>query len=133
MTEEKRVLIVDDEEALTETLSDILEAEGYTPDVATTGEEEFEKVKDRPYPVVLMDIRMPGMNGVEALREIRRVRPVAKVLMITAYSGSGVLEEALEAGARDFRYKPLDIDRLFDFLDEAFDEGAAEGRRKRWA
>lgn len=115
----KRILIVDDDAATCETLADLFESEGYAAFVAFTGREAIEKAGELPFEVVLLDVRMPGMDGVEVLREMRRIFPATKVLMITAHAESGLLEEALELGACGFRTKPLDLRKLLLAVEEA--------------
>ena len=118
MTERQAsVLIVDDEPGMTETMSAILEHLGYDVEVADNGFEAIERVKTRPFDVVLMDIRMPGINGVETCKEIKSLRPDTAVMMMTAYSVEELVAEALERGAHGIMHKPLDIRRALEFIE----------------
>ncbi len=115
----KRILIVDDDVATCETLSDLFEVEGYSTQVAYTGREAVEIVERHRFDAVLLDVRMPGMDGVEVLRRMSRVFPPIKVLMITAHSESGLLQEVNDLGAAGFHSKPLDMRKLIIAVDDA--------------
>ncbi|MBI2876528.1 MAG: response regulator [Candidatus Tectomicrobia bacterium] len=112
------VLVVDDDPGLTETLSDILEEEGYEVEVAHNGFEAIEKASSHLFDCILMDIRMPGMNGVEAFKEIKRISPETPVVMMTAYSLYNLIEEARQEGALAVLPKPLDINKILGSLEE---------------
>ncbi len=103
------LLVVDDEEGMRDTLSDILEELDFGVDVACDGHEAVAKVKTQDYSLVLMDIRMPVMSGVAALKQIKACRPALPVIMMTAYADSVAVEEANREGAEVILYKPLDI------------------------
>lgn len=79
------ILIVDDDIGMAETLSDILEDSGYDVEVADDGVEAVERVQARTFDVVLMDIKMPGINGVKTYKKIKSIRPEVAVMMMTAY------------------------------------------------
>ncbi|MBI1987396.1 MAG: response regulator [Nitrospinae bacterium] len=112
------VLVVDDDIHLTETLSDILEGEGYEVEVAHDGFEAVEKARVRFFDCILMDIRMPGMNGVEAFKEIKRISPETPVVMMTAYSLYNLIEEAKQEGVLAVLPKPLDLRKILSSLEE---------------
>jgi len=111
------VLIVDDEPGMTETMSAIFSHLCYDVEVAGNGFEAIERVKTRPFDVVFMDIRMPGINGVETYKEIKKLRPDTAVMMMTAYSVEELVAEALEQGAHGIMHKPLDIPRALEFIE----------------
>ena len=115
-TEPQRLLLVDDEQGMRDTLADILEEIGLQIDQAADGLEAVGKVSTRSYDLVLMDIRMPVMNGVEALRRIKMLRPGLPVVMMTAYTAAAEVEEARRQGAEAVLYKPLDIPQLLNLL-----------------
>lgn len=112
------ILIVDDEPNMRLTLGDILEEDGYEVDAAETGERAIEMCRERTYDVVLMDVRMPGVSGVEAFREIRREQVGARVILMTAYSTDELKHIALEEGAIAFLPKPLDIESVLKLISE---------------
>ncbi len=109
------LLLVDDEQDLVRGLSRILRSWGYRVDVAHSGEEAIKKSKLRQPDGLLMDIRMPGMNGVEAYRQIRQQCPDVFVVFMTAYSE--LAEEARREGAAEILAKPLDVANLCPLLE----------------
>jgi len=118
MKEKAHVLIVDDDPGMRETLADILGNMGYGVDTAGDGYEAIEMIRKRTYGVALMDIRMPGINGVGTLKEVKRTSPSTRVIMMTAYSGEQDVQEALNEGACCVFYKPLDIDRVVSYIEK---------------
>jgi len=119
MNEKGSVLIVDDNENLCKTLTFILNRKGYTTTTAHDGPDAIKQTEKTPFDLTLMDIRMPLMNGVEAYKKIKRLRPKAAVVMMTAYSVEELVQEALEEGAFGIIYKPLDIDKVISLIEEA--------------
>lgn len=117
MVKKIKVLIVDDDEALTETLADIMDTEGHKTFRAARGEEAIEMVKKDFFDVVLMDVKMPGMNGVEAFKRIKIISPKSVVIIMTGYSLTDLIEEALKEGVHSVIYKPIDIDNLLKTID----------------
>ena len=107
-----KVLVVDDEPEAVELLVEFLSAKGYEVLTATNGEEAVRRVKeDRPH-LVLLDVRMPKMDGMEALRRIREIDPEMGVIMVTGVNEEDVGRKALEQGAFDYIVKPLDLKYL---------------------
>jgi DNA-binding NtrC family response regulator len=84
MTDSRKLLIVDDDYDMAESIADLVEIRGYEADLASSGAEAIAKFQERDYDVAFMDVRMPGMNGVECLLEILKLKPDAKVVMMTA-------------------------------------------------
>lgn len=113
-----RVLVVDDEEDIVAALGDILNEFGYAVETATSGPEALERVRERPPDCILMDIRMPGMNGVDAFREIKRLCPECFVIFMTAYSTSHLVDDALAEGAIEVLTKPLEPERVLTLIDD---------------
>lgn len=116
MEKKTSILIVDDDSGMTETLSDILEDMGYDVAVSGDGYQAIEMIKKQEFDFALMDIKMPGINGVETFKEIHRISPETKVIMMTAYSVEELVREALEGGAFKIIYKPLDIKKIVDII-----------------
>ena len=121
MTEKGRILVADDEESHRIMLRAVLQEEGYEVAGAADGPEAIRVVEQEPFDLVLLDIRMPGMDGVEALTEIRKISPYIPVLMMTAYASVKTAVEALKAGAFDYLIKPLDIDELKILIEKALE------------
>src|SRR4051812_7201162 len=116
------ILIIDDEKAIRKTLSEILSYEGYKIDEAGDGEEGLKKFKEKAYDVVLCDIKMPKLDGMEFLDKAREANPDVPVIMI---SGHGTIETAVEAvkkGAYDYISKPPDLNRLLITIRNAMDK-----------
>ena len=105
------LLVVDDDEANRDMLSRRLERKGFSVTVAEDGSRAIELVRQRPFDLVLLDVLMPGLSGLEVLRELRQSHPATElpVIMATALSESGDVVEALRLGANDYVSKPLDF------------------------
>jgi len=116
MEEKTSILIVDDDLGMGETLSDILGEKGYKVDVVNEGLTALEMISKYAYNVALIDIKMPGINGVETYKKIKSMRPMMKVIMMTAYSLEDLVKEALKEGAYGIIYKPLNIEELLNFI-----------------
>ncbi|MGH7408295.1 MAG: response regulator [Candidatus Methylomirabilales bacterium] len=111
-----KVLVVDDTPEAVELLVEFLSSKGYEVLTATSGEEALRRVKeDRPH-LVLLDIHMPKMDGMEVLRRIREIDPEMGVIMATAVNEEDVGRKALEMGAFDYIVKPLDLKYLENSL-----------------
>src|SRR5690349_21917579 len=116
------ILIIDDEKAIRKTLSEILSYEGYKIEEAGDGEEGLRKFREKVYDVVLCDIKMPKLDGIEFLDKVHEVNPDVPVIMI---SGHGTIETAVEAvkkGAYDYISKPPDLNRLLIAIRNAMDK-----------
>lgn len=120
MAEKISVLMVDDEAKFRETTSKILRKRGFDATMAGSGEEALELLKDRSRDVVVLDIRMPGMDGHEALARIKKIRPEAQVIMLTGHGDVDSAKESLEKGAYDYLNKPCDIDLLTSKINHAY-------------
>lgn len=116
MTKKVRILLVDDDPGMCETLSDILEDKGYDVVTANDGMQAVESTKRNEFDLVLMDIRMPGMNGVEACKIMRSERPTLRVVLMTAYAVEDLVQEALKDDAVGIFFKPLDIEKVINLL-----------------
>ena len=113
------ILVVDDDPLQVETLSEIIRMFGWEVEGATSGEEAVALAAARRPDVVLMDIKMQGMNGVAAMRAIKSRQPDVTVMLMTGYSSAELIDEALEAGAARVWSKPLDIQSLLASLETA--------------
>ncbi|MDY6878798.1 MAG: response regulator [Desulfatiglans sp.] len=120
MSENINVLMVDDEEQFRATTSRLLTRRGYHTTIAGTGEEAIEILKQKPHDVVVLDIKMPGMDGHEALSEIKRINPDTKVIMLTGHGTPDSARESLIREAFDYLNKPCDIDVLCLKINEAY-------------
>jgi len=107
-----KILIVDDEPIMRKSLAGWLERDGYTIATASSGEEALEKFKSAHYDILLVDIKMEGISGLEVLRHVKDSDPDAAVVMITAYGSIATAIEAMKNGAQDYLLKPFDPDEL---------------------
>ncbi len=110
------IFIVDDDMDFAESLADIFELEGHNCEMAYDGETAIEKFREREYDLTFMDIKMSGKNGVESFMEIRKIRPQAKIIMMTGYSVEDLLTQAVENGAWGVLHKPLDMDEILGMV-----------------
>ena len=115
----RRILIVDDEENFRHILSVILKKEKYEVDTAANGEEALQKVSSSPYDQVLCDIRMPGMDGLDFLKEVQKKDSEANVIMMSAYGTLDTAIEAMKRGAYDYISKPFKPDEIILTLKKA--------------
>jgi len=116
------ILVIDDERAIRNTLKEVLEYEKHEVDLAEDGPVGLEMVKDKNYDIVLCDIKMPGMDGMEVLDHIMNSLIDAQVIMITGHGTVDNAVEAIKKGAYDFIEKPLDLNRLMITLRNAMDK-----------
>ena len=121
MTEEikSKVLLVDDEEQFLETLTQRLEIRGLKVEAVTGGDEALNMVSDKKIDAVILDLAMPGLDGIETLRLLKEKRPDLQIIMLTgkATVKSGI--EAMKLGAVDFLEKPVDLNLLLEKIGEA--------------
>ena len=116
----KRILIVDDEKNIRTTISAYLLSLGYELELAVNGQEALDKLKESKYDLILLDIKMHIMNGIQVLKEMRRLEDKTNVIMMTAY---GTIENAVESmklGAIDFLSKPFTLEDLKTEIDSVF-------------
>jgi CheY-like chemotaxis protein len=116
MVGERKVLIVDDDIGMAETLADILEAKQYRVAAVNSGNSAVAAATADAYDTVLMDIQMPGMNGVEALQAIRQVSPDTQVILMTAFTRHELVEEAKQARAAAVLFKPLNVEQVLQLI-----------------
>jgi DNA-binding NtrC family response regulator len=118
-----RVLLIDDEEELVATMQERLELRGITAEAVTTGHQGLERIQQSPFDVVVVDLKMPGLGGIEVVEVIRKVQPQVKVLLITGHgSGHGELDELANRGYK-ILLKPFRIERLLAMICEVAGEG----------
>lgn len=128
-----RVLIVDDEEKFADYLCKRLVNHEYNVETASSGEEAIEKIQKANYDVVILDILMPGIDGIEALRTIKKLKPLVEVIMLTGHASveSGV--EGMKLGAYDYLMKPCETEELVAKIDKAYERKSEQEGRIREA
>jgi len=118
------ILVVDDDERICKVFAEFLSGEGHEPALASSAAEALESVRVSPPDLILMDIRMPGTNGLEALEMIRQIDPDVRVVIMTAYGTSQTSIEAMRLGAYDYLIKPLDLHKLKNVIHSALEAQA---------
>ena len=115
-----RVLLVDDEVVFTTNMSKILSRRGFEVRAVNDGESAVKAIEDEEYDVVILDLRMPGMDGMAALKVMKRKRPLLEVIILTGHGSveSGI--QGMNLGAFDYAMKPIQINELQEKIDEAF-------------
>jgi two-component system response regulator HydG len=124
MKPEFTILLTDDNKEFTQNLADILELKGYSVLTASDGFQALEIIKKTAVDLILMDIKMPLMNGVETYKKIKKIRPDTPVIMLTAFALEELIQESLQEGAFACLRKPLDFDELFATIEQAISKGS---------
>jgi len=117
----ERLLIVEDEDTLCESLQRVFIRDGYDVDIADSAESAFKLLEHRSYDLIITDIILPGISGIELLTKYRKTNPAQKVIVITAYASLTTAVEAIKGGACDFIIKPLMHDEMKKAVRKALD------------
>ena len=117
-----RVLLVDDEEKFLDVLSRRLGTHGIDADTAASGEEALTKTKGKNVDVIILDVMMPGIDGIETLKRIRQENPEVQIIMLSGQSNIEKAVNAMKEGAIDFLEKPVDIGQLMEKIEKAGQE-----------
>lgn len=126
----KKILVVDDQTGVRSLLGIIFQEVGYRVITASNGLEAIRRVEESHPPVVLMDVRMPGLDGFQAMLRMLKIDPNIKVILMTAYYDESLLRRALEEGAVDCLTKPFDVYGLRDRVDQLWASMVAEQSRE---
>ncbi len=124
------ILIIDDEKAIRKTLTEILSFEGYKVDEASDGEEGLKKFKEKTFDLVLCDIKMPKLDGIEFLQRAGEINPDVPVVMISGHGNIETAVEAVKKGAYDYISKPPDLNRLLITIRNAMDKSSLVSETK---
>ena len=114
-----KILLVDDDPEFAKSMAMMLELENHQIEISYDGESGVRKFSEGVFDVTFMDVRLPGMNGVESFFAIRKIKPDAKVIMMTAFSVEQLIEQAIDGGAFGVFNKPLDLDEVLRMLERA--------------
>jgi two-component system, NtrC family, nitrogen regulation response regulator NtrX len=117
-----RILVIDDERSIRNTLKDILEYEKYDVELAEDGHKALEVFRNGEFDIVLCDIKMPGMDGIEVLEQLNELNPDVPVIMISGHGNIDTAVESIKKGAYDYIEKPLDLNRLLITIRNAMDK-----------
>jgi DNA-binding NtrC family response regulator len=118
----QKVLLVDDEVEFVETLSERMQARGLNVDIATNGKDAIKLVGENYYDAIVLDLNMPGIDGIETLKKIRDKSPESQIILLTGYATIEKSVEAVKHGAVDFLEKPADLNKLMELIKEAGDK-----------
>ena len=120
--EKMKLMLVDDEERFLATTQKLLARKGYEVLTATSGTEALETLKRKMVHVVILDVKMPGMDGITTLKEIKNDFPMVEVIMLTGHATVETAVEGLQSGATDYLMKPTGIDELLEKANKAFEK-----------
>lgn len=113
------ILLVDDEEQFLKVLSQRLEGRGMKVETSESGEDAIKKVREKEFDAIILDLAMPGINGIETLKRIRSENPEMQIIMLTGHGSVEKGVEAIKAGAVDFLEKPADLNKIMEKISEA--------------
>jgi len=113
------ILVADDDADTCRNMADLFGDWGYAIETAQSGDTALVKARQQPYDVALLDLRMPGMDGLTLCRHFKRLQPPMVTMLVTAYGGSDLHEQARAAGARHLVLKPVDFPRLLALVEKA--------------
>ena len=116
MREPTTILVVDDNPSMAKALVDILNFKGFEAYAANSGAEAREILRDHPVDILLTDVKMPNMNGVELCRETRKIRPNITAILMTAYAADDLIHQGMTEGIETVLTKPVDIGFLLSYL-----------------
>jgi len=133
MTGKPKVLIVDDEERFRITLRKLLGVQGVEANTAGSAREALEELNNRPYDVVLLDVRMPEMSGIEALAEIKKTHRDLEVIILTGHASVDIAVEIMRLGGYEYLLKPCAMDELVAKIESAYERKVAREERRRKA
>jgi DNA-binding NtrC family response regulator len=120
--EKMKLMLVDDEERFLTTTKKLLERKGREVHTAISGAEALHILKQKNIHVVILDVKMPGMDGIETLKEIKRQFPLVEVIMLTGHATVESAIDGLKSGATDYLMKPTGIEELLEKAEEAFEK-----------
>jgi two-component system, NtrC family, C4-dicarboxylate transport response regulator DctD len=122
-----KILIVDDEEIVRYTLGEFLKMKGHSPDHEEDGMAGFRAIQNTAYDVAFVDIRMPGMGGIQLLRQALAIQPHLSIIVMSGHGDTETRQEALQAGAFSFLYKPFRLKDVIDVIESVSHTKAADG------
>ena len=126
-----RVLLVDDEEEFVEALAERLSIRDYDTTVSLRGEDAIEKLTKYNFDVVILDVRMPGMDGTDVLREMKRIKPLTEVIMLTGHATVESAIDGMKQGAYDYLLKPCETEELVAKINRAYEKKSEHEERIR--
>ena len=133
-TKKRKVLLVEDETVVRESIRDWLADDGYDVNVAENGEEALEKIKNEDFGVIVLDLKLPGIDGLQVFEEAKEIKPETKGVIITAYPSKETWEKAQRLGLLDYLGKPFKVEDLEKLISAALGEaeGGKIGKHHLW-
>lgn len=128
-----RILLVDDEEMFVEMLAERLEARGLEVTKSFDGDQALKLIRERDYDVVILDVLMPGKDGVDTLKEIKQLKPLTEVIMLTGHATVDTAIQGMKLGAYDYLLKPTETKDLFQKIQGAYKRKIEHEERIRQA
>lgn len=128
-----RIMIVDDEESFANSLAERLKLRDYDITVSYSGNDALEKIKKLNFDVIILDVAMPGINGIDSLREVKGITPLTEVIMLTGHATVETAIEGMKLGAIDYLIKPCEIEDLVEKINKAYDRKKEHEERIREA
>jgi DNA-binding response OmpR family regulator len=125
MNDSIKVLLVDDEEEFVTTLAERLEMRGFDPSIAISGDQALSMVQDKAFDLIVLDLMMPGIGGLEVMKQIKSADPEMPIILLTGQGSTKEGMEGMNQGAFDFLMKPLDIEELISQIHEALGKTSA--------
>lgn len=125
-----KILIVDDESAVRESLEELLRMENFQAESAGSGEEALKVLSEVKYDLVLLDIKMPGIDGVEVMRQIKKYHPDTRIIIITGYGSLDSAIESIRSGAQDYMLKPYTAEDILLSVNRALSEKETRARKE---
>jgi DNA-binding NtrC family response regulator len=124
---EARILLVDDEVVFANNMSKLLTRRGYQVKAVNSGDEALRALMDNPFDVMVLDLKMPGMDGIATMHEMRRLGLFTEVLILTGHGSIDTALEAIQLGAYDYVTKPVEIAELLSKIEAAFERKTIKG------
>lgn len=121
-----KVLIVDDEDRFRSTLKKLLSVQGFEVFEAEDGLKALEKVKEEKFDIILLDVKMPGMHGIEALTQIKKLDPLPEIIVLTGHASVDVAVQMIKFGAYEYLLKPCPTEELIAKIEEAYEKKRAK-------
>jgi DNA-binding NtrC family response regulator len=131
MTTAPRILIVDDEERFRLTLAKLLKVRDLDVTTLGSGPEALEALKQEQYDVIVLDVRMPGMDGIETLAEIKKLNPNIEVIILTGHASVDAAVDIMKLGGYDYLLKPCSVEELIEKIEAAFERKQAREQRAK--
>lgn len=114
-----KILVVDDEVVFATNMSKLLTSRGYLVKAVNSGNEAIQELEKNKYDVIILDLKMPGMDGITTLKEINKINPLSQTLILTGHGSIDTALEAVKLGAYGYLTKPCDIDELVEKIEKA--------------